>query len=172
MPRNVEIKVRLEAVSPYLARAEAISGSAAKIIPQEDIFFNCNSGRLKLRILSQNEGELIYYERPDQLGPKTSYYVISRTQDPNSLSKVLKQAYGVRAIVRKERRLFLSGRSRIHIDSVEDLGNFLELEVVLEEAEDPVSGEREAHDLMQALQVDKTNLIHQAYVDLLEANEG
>jgi predicted adenylyl cyclase CyaB len=71
--------------------------------------------------------------------------------------------------VRKQRTLFLAGRTRIHLDRVEGLGDFLELEVVLAEGEPADAGVREARALMHALGVESSQLVEGAYVDLLAA---
>jgi len=149
------------------ALAAELSGEDGVIIEQEDVFFPCRQGRLKLRILAPDHGELIFYHRPDQAGPKTSTYGISRTTEPDQLRLVLGQSLGEGAVVRKTRRLFMVGRTRVHLDAVEGLGDFLELEVVLDDDEVTDSGEREAADLMARLQVPVTALVEGAYVDLL-----
>ena len=69
--------------------------------------------------------------------------------------------------MRKQRTLFLAGRTRIHLDSVEGLGCFLELEVVLSDDEPVEAGIREAHELMERLGVERSQLVEEAYVDLL-----
>jgi predicted adenylyl cyclase CyaB len=76
-------------------------------------------------------------------------------------------AYGEAGRVRKQRTLFLAGRTRIHLDRVEGLGSFLELEVVLADDEPPAKGIAEAHRLMEQLGVASTQLVEGAYVDLL-----
>jgi predicted adenylyl cyclase CyaB len=74
--------------------------------------------------------------------------------------------------VRKNRTLFIAGRTRIHLDIVENLGHFLELEVVLREDESTDVGVREAHELMQRLGVTPSQLIDRAYVDLLASSNS
>ena len=69
--------------------------------------------------------------------------------------------------MRKHRTLYLVGRTRIHLDRVESLGHFLELEVVLAEGESPDAGVKEARALMTALGLADDQLIDGAYVDLL-----
>ena len=68
MARNIEIKARLADPAHQHRIARELSGSPAQILSQEDVFFNCPQGRLKLRVFSAAQGELIYYERPDQIG--------------------------------------------------------------------------------------------------------
>jgi adenylate cyclase class IV len=72
MPANVEIKARVRDFAELHQRAEALSDTALQIISQEDIFFNTEQGRLKLRILAQDRAQLIYYMRADQGSPKRS----------------------------------------------------------------------------------------------------
>jgi predicted adenylyl cyclase CyaB len=116
--------------------------------------------------------ELIFYRRSDQQGPKESFYVRTPTAAPDSLREALSLAYGQTGRVRKQRTLFLAGRTRIHLDIVEGLGQFLELEVVLRENELTEAGVREAEELMQRLGVDPTQLLDRAYVDLLAECEA
>jgi predicted adenylyl cyclase CyaB len=168
MARNIEIKSSLRDPQVQLERAENLCGGDGERIHQVDVFFHCQHGRLKLRLFDDGHGELIHYHRPSESGPKLSDYVIVPLDDPESLREALTRAHGVRAIVEKERRLFIHGRTRIHLDRVSDLGAFLELEVVLAEDDDLPSGHREAEELMQQLRVDRAWLIDRAYVDLLE----
>jgi adenylate cyclase class IV len=142
------------------------------VIRQEDFFFHCSNGRLKLRVLSPSAGELIFYQRPDAPGPKTSRYWVSRTAEPSALLDVLTRSHGVRAVVRKTRRLFVVDRTRIHLDSVDELGHFLELEVMLNDSEGASAGEASARSLMMTLGVDDSALVAGAYVDLLVEKDG
>ena len=167
--RNIEIKARVADLAAVEARAGAIADSGPVDIAQDDTFFTCPRGRLKLRELGPGQGQLIHYHRPDQGGPKLSDYVIAPTSDPAALREALTRAYGVAGRVRKHRRLYLAGRTRIHLDRVEDLGDFMELEVVLGSGDDTVGGEAEARRIMQALGVVEADLIEGAYVDLMGA---
>ena len=82
---------------------------------------------------------------------------------------MLNLAYGQAGRVRKTRTLFLAGRTRIHLDRVQGLGDFLELEVVLGEGESVEAGTEVAWDLLSRLDVSKERLVEGAYVDLLQA---
>jgi predicted adenylyl cyclase CyaB len=166
MARNIEIKARIESVESLAHRVAALADQGPIEIIQDDTFFACDRGRLKLRAFSASDGQLIYYRRPNQTGPKESFFVISPTTAPDSLREVLSLAYGRAGRVRKRRILYLVGRTRVHLDRVEDLGDFLELEVVLAESEQSDQGVEEAHNLMAALGLDPAQLIEGAYVDL------
>ena len=172
MPSNIEIKARARDFEQIRARAEKLSDTPVQIIPQEDIFFNVEKGRLKLRIIAPDQSQLIYYTRPDQEGPKRSDYHISRSPDPQNLKRVLERAYGIRGVVRKTRYLYLAGQTRIHLDNVEGLGQFMELEVVLEDGQSDAEGQKTAEEFMSALGVERGDLIDGAYMDLLERPSG
>lgn len=165
--RNVEIKARVADLAAIERRAAALADEGPEDLSQDDTFFRCDSGRLKLRQLAPDRGELIHYRRPDQDGPKLSRFTIVPTRDPASLRALLADALGVAGRVRKQRRLYLAGRTRIHLDRVEGLGDFVELEVVLGPGDTVADGEAEARHLMQALGVDAGDLVRGAYVDLL-----
>ena len=168
MPSNIEIKARVRNFDEIRRRAEDLSDSPVEVIPQEDTFFNTPHGRLKLRLLADDQAQLIYYTRPDQEGPKRSDYHISHSSDPANLKRVLELAYGIRGVVRKTRYLYLVGQTRVHLDDVEGLGQFMELEVVMQEKQSDAEGQAMAEALMASLGVDKTDLLEGAYMDLLE----
>ena len=167
MARNVEIKARIESVAALVPRVAALADHGPFEIEQDDTFFACAAGRLKLRTLANDDGELIFYRRSDEAGPKESSYVLAKTSAPDSLRDVLALAYGYAGRVQKHRTLFLVGRTRVHLDRVRGLGEFLELEVVLEDGEPAEVGVREAHRLMARLGVEPSQLVEGAYVDLL-----
>jgi len=167
MARNIEIKARVDSLEAIAARAAALADHGPVEIRQDDTFFACERGRLKLRALSPEQGQLIFYHRPDRAGPKASFFVIAPTSSPDTLREALSLAYGQAGRVRKHRTLYLVGRTRVHLDRVEDLGHFLELEVVLAEGEPSGPGVEEAHALMIALGIAPAQLVEGAYVDLL-----
>jgi len=169
MASNVEIKAMVLDAAALERRVQTLANGAAVDIAQDDTFFACQSGRLKLRAFTDGKGELIFYRRSDLAGPKTSFYVLTPTDAVDCLRETLTLAYGQVGRVRKQRRLYLVGRTRVHLDRVEGLGDYMELEVVLAEGEDPAKGEAEAHALMVALGVAPNQLVEGAYVDLLAA---
>lgn len=168
MPTNIEIKARIRDFADLKRRAEAISDSHLEVIPQEDTFFVTPKGRLKLRILAPDRAQLVYYERPDWDGPKRSDYFIFNTNDPENLKTALSLALGIRGVVRKTRYLYMVGQTRVHLDDVEGLGQFMELEVVLRDGQSDDEGQAVANDLMKKLGIEPTDLIEGAYMDLLE----
>lgn len=170
MPSNIEIKARARHFDEIRRRAEELSDVPVEVIPQEDIFFHTPQGRLKLRILSEDRGQLIYYTRPDQEGPKRSDYHLFHTADPADLKRILELAYGIRGVVRKTRYLYLVGQTRVHLDDVEGLGQFMELEVVMQEGQSDAQGQAIAEGLMASLGVERSDLLEGAYMDLLDSS--
>lgn len=168
MPSNIEIKARTADLGKIQTIAEELSDAPCEILSQEDIFFHSQSGRLKLRIFSEDCGESIFYDRPDSNDAKQSNYQIYKTTEPLQLKEVLSSSLGESSAVRKRRRVYLVGQTRIHLDEVEGLGTFVELEVVLHPNQDAEEGHRIAGDLMDKLGIKQADLISCAYADLLK----
>lgn len=168
MNRNVEIKATVADLAAVRRIAEQLADKGPVVLEQEDTFFQCPQGRLKLRCFSDGApAELISYRRGDAAGPKECRYVIHRTSDPQELLAVLSAALGVRAVVRKRRTLYHIGPARVHLDEVEGLGRFVELEVVLPPGQDTSEGVAIVRDLMARLSIPRDQLVEKAYVDLL-----
>jgi predicted adenylyl cyclase CyaB len=168
MPRNVEIKAKIEDITTLTGKVAEMADKGPIEISQDDTFFACPNGRMKLRTFSETEAELIFYKRPNQTGPKESTYSKTAVPEPDKMREVLLQAYGHTGRVRKNRTLFLIGRTRVHLDRVEGLGDFLELEVVLTDKETKEDGAAEANYLLGKLGITPDHLIDRAYVDLLK----
>lgn len=167
MARNVELKARVPDLPALRERVQGLGGAGPEHLAQVDTFFNVRSGRLKLRVFGDGTGELIGYERPDLRGPKVSEYLRTPVPDPAVLREILTRSLGVRAVVHKRRAVFLVGQTRIHLDDVDGLGSFVELEVVLREDQSSADGERVALSVMRTLGVSPSDLIDTAYADLL-----
>jgi adenylate cyclase class IV len=167
--RNVEIKARLSNPGVTRRRAETLADGPAELLEQDDTFFACPEGRLKLRRFGDGAAELIFYRRDDAMGPRESRFFKAPIADPDVHEAVLGAALGVVGVVRKRRTLYLVGQTRIHLDEVEGLGSFLELEVVLWDDQSTTDGERIARELMAALGITEKDLVDVAYVDLIRA---
>jgi predicted adenylyl cyclase CyaB len=165
--RNVEIKARVESLAVLAPRVAAIADGVGVDIQQDDTFFAASRGRLKLRAFADGGGELIFYERADTRGPRPSSYVVVPTAEPDAMREALGRAYGEAGRVRKTRTLYHVGRTRVHLDRVEGLGEFVELEVVLAPHEAIEPGVAEAERLMDALGIGRADLVDTAYVDLV-----
>ena len=168
MPVNIEIKAKVKNIEALKSRIESLYHIEPQKINQVDTFFKLEKGRLKLRTFSKDKGELIFYERSNSSGPKRSDYFIYKTQNPEELKKLLQISLGIRGVVQKKRFLYLVNNSRIHLDKVENLGSFIELEVVLNHEKTENEGKEIAKDFMNKLNINEKDLIDLAYIDLLE----
>lgn len=169
MPRNVEIKAHVHALEALLTRARTLADGPAQTLEQDDTFFAVPYGRLKLRLVDGAAAELIHYERPDAPGARASDYVRVAVPDAAALREALARGLGVVGRVRKRRWLLLAGQTRIHLDRVEGLGDFVELEVVLRAGQSDADGARVAEGLMRALGLADAPRLAGAYLDLLRA---
>ncbi|WP_109476735.1 class IV adenylate cyclase [Paraburkholderia sp. C35] len=168
MARNIEIKARAQQFEQLRERAAALSPDAPMIFRQQDFFYDVPRGRLKLRQFDDGTpAELIFYQRDDRDGPKASYYTRSPVTNPEAMHSLLATALTTRGIVSKERHVYIVGRTRIHLDRVDGLGDFVELEVVLAQDDDEEGGEKEAHAVFAKLGVPESDLVAVAYVDML-----
>ncbi|CAB3404691.1 unnamed protein product [Caenorhabditis bovis] len=174
MSRNVEIKAKISDHDEVVRRAVELSGKEPVLLKQHDIFYNSPNGRLKMRSVEENgnrKTELIWYDRPDVAGPKLSDY--NKFDVPNelvdSLKLTLQSSMGVKGEVKKIRTLVLHGQTRIHIDRVESLGDFMELEVCLSADEKPEDGEKIAEGIRKTLGIADSDLLTSAYMDMLNS---
>jgi predicted adenylyl cyclase CyaB len=167
--RNIEIKARIASVDSLLPRAVAVAGGVPQRIEQDDTFFPVPMGRLKLRQFEDGSAELIHYQRTDTVDAKASDYVRVPVPDPAALREALSRGLGTLGRVRKRRLLLLTGATRIHLDRVEGLGDFMELEVVLADGQSDAEGQRIADALMTELGLADAERVAGAYMDLLIA---
>jgi adenylate cyclase class IV len=168
MARNIEIKARIASVESLLPRARALAGGEPELIEQDDTFFVVPHGRLKLRQFADGSAELIHYQRADTADAKASDYVRVPVPEPAALREALTRGCGLLGRVCKRRWLLLSGATRIHLDRVEGLGDYMELEVVLRAGQTDVEGAAVAEALMQALGLAAAERAAGAYLDLLQ----
>ena len=135
---------------------------------QVDTYFCTRAGRLKLRESSLSGGQLVPYLRPDREGPKRSDYQVVSVPDAAELKRILGEILGVHRIVTKQREIFLCENVRIHLDRVEKLGDFLELEAVTDgTAAAEAEARRKVAWLMEELQIREADLVAVSYEGLL-----
>ena len=177
--RHIEIKAYLDDYQMVCNRVAAIADEGPIDRVQNDTFFHCRSGRLKLRSSGQYH-DLIYYRRENDYGPTLSFYQTARTKNPVALRTSLNSAFGELGRVKKFRRSYRVGRSLIHLDRVGGLGDFLEIKTQLDESRTATpqatgthnEGAQIVENLMQTLGVDLFQLVDGAYVDLINERVG
>ena len=179
MAANVESKVPCDDLAPVARRAEELGATRAGVLEQEDTYFRVATGRLKLRDVAHRlpdgttarHSELIRYERPDGSEVRVSTYDRTPVADPERAKADLGAEHGIRGVVRKQRELWLVESTRIHLDRVEELGSFVELETV--SAGVPGETDRAEHDrIAAALGLDLSRAFGGSYVDLIAPNDA
>ena len=164
---NLEIKARCSDPDGIRRRAGAVATRYVGADRQIDTYFATRRGRLKLRESSLSGGQLIPYLRPDEPGPKDSDYAVVPVEKPGSLKALLTEILGLHRVVRKEREIWLCENVRIHLDEVEGLGSFVELEAVYDGAPESLPEEqRKVRELMERLEIREEDLVDTSYEGL------
>jgi predicted adenylyl cyclase CyaB len=164
---NVEIKARYADPKPIRDYLQSQAADSRGIDEQTDTYFNVQNGRLKLRE-GNIEHSLIYYERPDQAGPKNSYFKLIKVENSGDLKAVLTRSMGVKVIVKKLREIYYIENVKFHIDEVPGLGSFVEIEAGNMLA--PLSEKelREQCDkYMQVFGIKDSDLVDRSYSDMM-----
>lgn len=126
---NVEIKARC--ADPVRIRRLLMERNARFIGEdrQVDTYFHVASGRLKLRE-GTIERALIHYQRDDRPGPKRSEVMLYDPGPGDTLKALLTRALGVWVVVDKRREIYFIDTVKFHLDQVEGLGAFVEIEAI------------------------------------------
>jgi predicted adenylyl cyclase CyaB len=135
MRANLELKARCADLDHARAAALAVATEWVGVDAQTDTYFATRAGRLKLRESSLSGAQLIPYFRPDERAARRSDYQVIAVEDGPGLVRMLATMLGVHRVVRKRREIALYENVRIHLDRVERLGDFVELEAVWDGAE-------------------------------------
>jgi predicted adenylyl cyclase CyaB len=168
--KNIEVKVRCPDLERAREIARQLGATEAGTLRQVDTYFHVPAGRLKLRQVEPGPGQLIFYHRPDQAGPKVSEYDVVPVAEPVRLRALLAAALGILVEVHKQRELWLLDNVRIHLDTVHGLGTFLEFEVVVDAAHPESTCWAQARQLMADFGLVVADLVAGSYADLLRAS--
>lgn len=164
---NVEIKARTQRPAAIRRVLNDHNARFVGIDRQTDTYFQVPSGRLKLR-QGMIEKALIYYQRTDQAGPKASNVHLYPVQKGDELKDLLAASLGVLVVVDKQRAIYFIDNVKFHVDSVEGLGAFVEIEAI--DLNGDIGEERlrqQCQHYMQLLQIEPSDLIKVSYSDLL-----
>lgn len=131
MAQNLELKVQVNSHESFKKILKAILAEYKGILIQKDTYYKYEKGLLKLRNVN-GSFEFIKYIRDESAGTRWSNYEILNITSPNA-EEFLNDIFVVEAVVEKTRELFLYNNTRIHLDTVKSLGEFLELETVVDE---------------------------------------
>jgi len=137
-----------------------------KTMHQIDTYFNVPKGRLKLREIDGETAQLVYYKRADENVSRYSNYSIVEITDASEFKQMMMDALGVKAIVDKARELWMYGNTRIHVDDVDGLGHFVELETVITNQTN-TEAQAEHNFVKRALEIDDAEIVPVSYSDLI-----
>ena len=164
---NVEIKARLRNstfINQYLAAKEA---RFVGIDTQTDTYFKVAFGRLKLRE-GTIENNLIFYTRANQAGPKSSHFQLLKINEPEQLKQILTDANGIKVVVVKKRSIYFIENVKFHIDEVEHLGSFVEIEASNLYADvDATTLKNQCDFYKKELEIKDEDLIQNSYSDMM-----
>jgi predicted adenylyl cyclase CyaB len=164
---NIEVKCRLRDRAAIEDRLESLGAVWTWTRRQRDTFFTVPRGWLKLREVEGATAELISYVRPtDDAGPRASEYDVLSVPDPDLVQRLLGRVLAPDAVVVKVRTLWLLEHTRIHLDRVDGLGDWLELETVVDGIT-PAEGEAESRRMVETLGLDEGDFVAVPYRDLL-----
>lgn len=165
--RNLEAKFRLVDQSVGYESALAIGFEPRGILIQHDTFFVAANGKLKLREQA-GEAWLVHYRRNEHRELQLSDYTIIPVDDPVAMRTMLADALGILAEVRKHRTLMVRRNVRLHLDCVEGLGDFGEIEAVIADDDTPQAFREEVALILSAFAVATTDLIERSYFELMQ----
>jgi adenylate cyclase, class 2 len=166
MMRNLEAKFRIGDAMLARARGEEIGFSLRATMLQCDTFFAVTHGKLKLRE-EPDSAALIHYRRAHEGDLEVSDYEIVPVPDAEPLRAMLACALGVIAEIRKVRTLLMRRNVRLHLDRVDGLGSFGEIEAVIAAGETPADYRAEVDEILAALEIAPTDLISKSYFELI-----
>jgi adenylate cyclase, class 2 len=166
---NLEIKAQLPDWESTRHAVRHVATQRLGHQQQTDTYFHCRQGRLKLREIQGQVAQLIWYERPDTSRPKTSRYQLVEVGEAGPLRNLLATAWGIRGTVKKCREIYLYQNVRIHLDRVEELGTFLELEAVVDEGGNWDAAEQLVQELMERLNISPSLLLKTSYGEMVDS---
>jgi adenylate cyclase, class 2 len=168
MHNNIEIKARCADASFIRNYLQQHNADFKGTDFQTDTYFQVNNGRLKLR-QGNIENSLIYYNRESKAGPKLSEVTLyPASHNSELLKKVLTQSNGIKAEVKKKREIYFIENVKFHIDEVEGLGSFVEIEAIDEDGSKGIDFIKQQCDFyMRELQIKENDLLTVSYSDML-----
>jgi len=166
--KMVELKARVNDHDFLRKKLSALGAEYTGTFQQSDLYFRVTEGRLKLRtVKNENNAALIYYERESIAGPKSDDAFILRVQEPEDLKKVLEKILAPLIVIEKVRGIYQYQGTQIHLDTVKQLGKFIEFE--RQTSDENIGKDRRILErLMEKLEINPNNLETLSYSDLAE----
>jgi adenylate cyclase, class 2 len=166
---NIEVKARYPDLSRAREVCHRLNAHFEGILNQTDTYFATTRGRLKLRQINNEQAELILYVRPNEASARKSLYTVTPVADAKLELERLGTESKLLCTVRKRRELYLWHNVRIHLDEVDGLGNFIELEGVVSPQADEQISRQHVDRLVAEFNITDANQLGVSYSDLLMA---
>ncbi|WP_052596343.1 class IV adenylate cyclase [Aureispira sp. CCB-QB1] len=164
---NVEIKARCANIAALRKILEEYDADYKGEDHQIDTYFEVPQGRLKLRE-GTIENALIHYNRGNQAAPKVSSITYYKPNESAALKATLEAALGIKVVVDKKRQIFFIDTVKFHLDRVEGLGTFVEIEAIDEDGSiGQTKLQEQCHAYMNILNIKKDDLLAVSYSDML-----
>lgn len=163
---SIELKARCEDLGRLREICESLGAEGQEPERQIDTYFRVTLGRLKLRESLESGAELIYYTRDDVAVARESHHELYQVEDPEGLKAILTKALGVSVVVTKRRETFVIGNVRIHLDKVQGLGTFVELQGAVADPRELPQVADEVQGVQQALGIETRSLVKESYAVL------
>jgi len=122
-----EIKAKHENHDYIKGIFKTLNASFKGIDNQIDTYFKVPKGKLKLRE-GNIENYLIYYERNEVKGVKQSNVILYKLRASSTLKQILMNVLSPLVVVYKRREIYYIDNVKFHLDTVNDLGKFVEIE--------------------------------------------
>lgn len=165
----VELKAKMNDVEEVKRRLSLLDAQYIGRFHQIDTYFKVRQGRLKIRETErQDNADIIFYERPNIPNIKKSYILLIHAQPPKVAKELLAKFFHTRVVVDKTREIYVLRETRIHLDQVTQLGNFIEFELpTTNEAKEIKNSRSLLANLCGKLGIKKEDLEALSYADLL-----
>ncbi|RPI15729.1 MAG: CYTH domain-containing protein [Ignavibacteriae bacterium] len=168
MAENIEIKAILREPAAVEENIKQFTGNElSAVLHQTDTFYRNPFGRIKIREINNDSTEVIFYNRSNSAEVRKCRYYRFNLLFPKFTKGFFRTFFGVRGIVVKERRLYFYDNTRIHIDTVKNLGSFIEFEYVVDEAHPQKNGYPVVKELMRQLNIKDNDILSVSYIDML-----
>ena len=165
--KNFEFKARVDSLEKYENKLLTLNPRFEGVDHQVDSYFNVSKGRLKLRE-GNIENSLIYYERENVADAKRSDIILFQFKPDKALKEILTLQLGIKVVVDKMRKIYFINNIKFHFDSVETLGNFIEVEAIDDKEEFTIAQLKQQCDhYFIFFGLDKSNLVDKSYSDLM-----
>jgi len=169
MPANIEIKAQCKNPEITETKIKTLTDNIIGLDLQSDTYFKTKNGRFKLRESTIDGNYLIPYLRPNNLESKRSDYDKIPVQDAQKVKSLFENILGIQCVVRKKRKIYLYENVRIHLDEVDQLGSFIELEAVFNGRHEEEKVQRKKIEfLMNELSIGKESLVAESYENLMQ----